>query len=276
MALVDAPDGIVAEIETAETALLAHVGRSAPGGAALVKISAGNVVVEESRPHARARIGAPDHGAHGPGGDVITRYSAGKIQAAGAAARHAPANHAAKVAWVNVVDPDHANGAGRIGVADGAAIASDQAADTGPAIDAAGSVRLRDGAVVIADQAAHLFTRRGDRARGARHRDGTAAAIAPYQAAHGRIARVIRSIEPRHGASGGGIADRAAIEAHQAADIGVAADGHAAGDVADRAATIVARHRTHIITADNAAAHHRQVADGAPLQPCKQAAAEIR
>ena len=166
--------------------MLVHVGRTAPGGAALVKISTGGFVVEEGRPHACARIGAAHHGAQGTGVDAIARYRAGKIQAAGAAARHAPADHATHVLACErlVAIAGQADGAGGIGIGDGAAVASDQAADIRAAAHATGGVGLRNGAVIIADQATDLFAWAGDGATGARHADAAVAIVGTDQAAN--------------------------------------------------------------------------------------------
>ena len=281
IAVVDAPDGILAKIEAAETALLLHLRGRAATRAALVEIGTGGFIVEKGRPHAGARIGPADHGAHRAGDKTAARHIAAEVQPAGAAAGHAPADHAADILarYCLVAVDGQANGASGIGVGNGAAVAPDQAADIGRAAHAAGGVRLRNGAVVIAGQAADLLARAADGAAGARHADAAATVVGTDQAAdHGSAdaAAAHAACQARDIAAGAGIADAAAVAAGQAADIAVAADRHAAAHVAERAFAVVAHQRADVIAADDAAACHVQIADSATLHPGKQAAAEVR
>ena len=263
--------------------MLLHAGSAEAGGAALVKIGAGFLIVEVGKADRSASIGAPHHGAYRTVLEAVARHRAVKVQARGAATRDTPADHAAQIGARQILTAalGAAHGAGGVHIGNGAAIATHQAASGGAASHIAGGVSGADVAIVIAHQSAHLLAHAADRTGRARHLNAGAAVIAAHQPADLRTGRRFADNDVAadgrshtgDGAAGAGVADAAAVAPHQSANLSAAAHHHAALHIVDGAAAIVAHQRTDGALASHAAARQFQVAQGAALQLRKQAAA---
>ncbi|OEZ47065.1 hypothetical protein JAB1_34770 [Janthinobacterium sp. MP5059B] len=264
VAIVDAPHA--AEIVVVEHALLLHLRRAA---------SAGTTAIHQ---HQRCFIIKKTIAERGTG-----RHAAGyRAHCRIAAASHgATAEDMADAARAFADQPAHVfpgeNGIGNAGPAhgtagiriiDAAAVQAHQAADAACASDIAGGIRLAQRALVIANQAADHFTRARHHAGGIRGRDAGAGRIQSRQAADGAAAI---GIDAGDGAAAGGQRDGAPVAAHQAANIALATDGHAAVHAIDIAADDLARQRAHVGRTGDAAAAQGQVAQGAALDGAKQA-----
>ena len=272
IAFVNAPGA--AEIKAVETALLLHLRGRAARRAPLLHHGAGRLIVKEGVGNNRARIGTPHQAARRTAGETVACHGAAAKDIAGTAARHAPADQAAHVFMGDgrVAAIGGAHRAGGVGIADGAAVASHQAADIRRAAHAARGVRLGNHPVVIAHQAADHGARARDGAAGRRRRDAGARPVQAHQATD--AARVI-GVQAGHRAAGIGSRDRPAIAADESAHIAPAADGGAAADVVDRATEHIAHQRAHVRHAGDAAAMQAQVAQGTVLQGAKQADGRI-
>ena len=264
VAVVDAPHA--AEIIVVEHALLLHLRRAAAAGAAAIHLHQRRFIIEKT-------IGKRGTGGHAAGYRAHCRIAVACHGAAAedmADAARAFTDQSAHVFpgqdGIGRVCPAH--GAAGVRIIDAAAIQAHQAADAARAADIAGGIRLAQRALVIADQAADHFTRARHHAGGVRGRDAGAGRIQSRQAADGAAAV---GIHARDRAAADGHRDGAAVAAHQAADIALAADGHAAVHAIDSAAHDIARQRAHVRRAADTAAAQGQVAQGTALDGAKQA-----
>ena len=264
IAFVDAPHA--AEIVVVEAGLLPHLRRTEAGGAAATGLHQRRFIIEKTIAERGAGGHAAGHRAHVR--IAVASHGAAAEDMADAARAFTDQSAHVFPGQDGIGGGGPAHGAAGVRIVDAAAVQAHQAADAARAADIAGGIRLAQRALVVADQAADHFTRARHHAGGIRSRDAGAGRIRSRQAADGAAAI---GIDAGDGAAAAGQRDGAAVAAHKAADIALAADGHAAVHVLDSAADHIASQRAHVRRAGDAAAAQDQVAQGAALHGTKQA-----